>query len=162
MNQPKSIFAILVVQIVCAVILIGKILAGGLATPLTLASWIEIGAVFGLFLGVFLGAVHLRDSLARTEAAEDRLAALSGPFMDLVHSQFEEWSLTKAERDVAFCLLKGLSAAEIAGLRSTSEGTIKAQSNSIYRKAGVANRAQLVSLFIEDLILEDGVLQSQE
>ena len=47
------------------------------------------------------------------------------------------------------------SIAEIAALRETKDGTIKAQSNAIYRKSGVAGRAQLVSLFIEELMAED-------
>ena len=55
----------------------------------------------------------------------------------------------------ALLLIKGLSLAEIAALRETREGTIKAQSNAIYRKAEVAGRAQLVSLFIEDLMADD-------
>ena len=52
--------------------------------------------------------------------------------------------------------IKGMSTAEIAGLRQTSEGTVKAQTNAIYRKAGVSGRPQLLSLFIEDL-LGDGL-----
>ena len=44
---------------------------------------------------------------------------------------------------------------EIAGLRNTSEGTVKAQTNAIYRKAGVTGRPQLLSLFIEDLMRDD-------
>ena len=47
---------------------------------------------------------------------------------------------------------KGLSTAEIAQLRRTSEGTVKAQTAAIYRKAGVTGRPQLLSLFIEDLM----------
>jgi DNA-binding NarL/FixJ family response regulator len=45
-----------------------------------------------------------------------------------------------------------LSIAEIAQIRATREGTIKAQCAAIYRKAGVSGRAQLLSLFIEDLM----------
>lgn len=37
-------------------------------------------------------------------------------------------------------------------MRDTSEGTVKAQTYAIYRKAGVAGRPQLLSLFIEDLM----------
>ena len=37
-------------------------------------------------------------------------------------------------------------------MRGTSEGTVKAQSNAIYRKAGVTGRTQLLSLFLEDLM----------
>ena len=35
------------------------------------------------------------------------------------------------------------------------EGTVKAQTNAIYRKAGVSGRSQLLSLFIEDLMEPD-------
>jgi DNA-binding CsgD family transcriptional regulator len=72
--------------------------------------------------------------------------------MEVLEEKFSEWSLTPAERDVALFAIKGLSTAEIAGVRSTSEGTVKAQTNAIYRKAGVSGRPQLLSLFIEDLI----------
>jgi DNA-binding CsgD family transcriptional regulator len=53
---------------------------------------------------------------------------------------------------VALFAIKGMSTAEIAGLRRVSEGTVKAQTAAIYRKAGVSGRPQLLSLFIEDLL----------
>ena len=40
--------------------------------------------------------------------------------------------LTPAEADVALFAIKGLNTADIAGLRQTSEGTVKAQTNAIY------------------------------
>jgi DNA-binding NarL/FixJ family response regulator len=58
------------------------------------------------------------------------------------------------ERDVALFAIKGMTTAEIAQWRDTSEGTVKAQTNAIYRKAGVTGRPQLLSLFIEDLMDE--------
>ena len=68
---------------------------------------------------------------------------------------FIEWALTPAERDVALFAIKGMSTSEIATLRATSEGTVKAQTNAIYRKAGVSGRPQLLSLFIDDLMRDD-------
>ena len=44
--------------------------------------------------------------------------------------------------------------AKIAELRNTREGTVKAQLNAIYRKAGVSGRPQLISIFIEELMGE--------
>ncbi|MEM6372014.1 MAG: LuxR C-terminal-related transcriptional regulator [Pseudomonadota bacterium] len=76
--------------------------------------------------------------------------------MELLEDKFETWGLTSAERDVALFAIKGLSTQEIARARQTSEGTIKAQTNAIYRNAGVSGRSQLMSLFIDDLI--DGPL----
>ena len=49
-------------------------------------------------------------------------------------------------------LTKGLNTRDIAEMRGTSEGTVKAQTNAIYRKAGVTGRTQLLSTFIEDLM----------
>ena len=71
---------------------------------------------------------------------------------------FASWGLTPAEQDVALFAIKGLATAEIAVLRATSEGTVKAQTNAIYRKAGVTGRPQLLSLFIEDMMV-DPVMQ---
>ena len=59
---------------------------------------------------------------------------------------------------MALFAVKGLSTQEIAVLRSTSEGTVKAQTNAIYRKAGVSGRSQLLSVFIEDLMRDDTAL----
>jgi DNA-binding CsgD family transcriptional regulator len=83
---------------------------------------------------------------------ELRVQRASGLFTELLDERFGQWGLTPSERDVAWFALKGMSTAEIAALRGTSEGTVKAQSNAIYRKAGVNGRAQLLSLFIEDLM----------
>ncbi|NNF92563.1 MAG: helix-turn-helix transcriptional regulator, partial [Boseongicola sp.] len=66
-----------------------------------------------------------------------------------------EWALTPAERDVALFAIKGFSTQDIADLRGVSEGTIKAQTNAIYRKAGVSGRPQLLSLFIDDLVEDE-------
>jgi len=153
--HQRSIIAILVVQVFCGVFLIGKILLTPHEGQMDLGAWVEIAAAVGLFPGVFLGAILMRDTLARSEKAEERLAELSGAFMASVDKQFETWGLTSAERDVAFCLVQGLSTLDIAGLRNTSEGTVKAQMNAVYRKAKVANRAQLVSLFIDDLLADE-------
>lgn len=79
--------------------------------------------------------------------------------MNLLEERFAEWGLTPAEKDVALFAIKGLATPEIAALRSTSEGTVKAQTNAIYRKAGVTGRSQLLSLFIEDLMREDSGLR---
>ncbi|WP_372604953.1 helix-turn-helix transcriptional regulator, partial [Actibacterium sp.] len=118
---------------------------------------IEIGAAVGLLLGLLLGALALRRTMMVSERAHRQLRVASGAFMELLSERFDEWGLTPAERDVALFAIKGLSTQEIAGLRRTSEGTVKAQTNAIYRKAGVTGRPQLLSLFIEDL-MDDALL----
>lgn len=120
----------------------------------------EIGASVGLVLGLVVGGLMLRRALRERYHAEERLRRASGAFMDLLEERFAEWGLTPSEKDVALFAIKGMTTAEIANLRSTSEGTVKAQTNAIYRKAGVSGRPQLLSLFIDDLMREDGAVRA--
>ncbi len=91
--------------------------------------------------------------ISRTFLGRTRIVAESKDrIRELLEQRFGEWGLTPAERDVALFSIKGLSTGEIAALRATSEGTVKAQSNAIYRKAGVSGRPQLLSLFLEELM----------
>ena len=115
-----------------------------------------------LLLGLGLGAVLLARAMRGRTVAEERLRRASAAFMDLLEERFTEWGLTPAERDVALFAIKGMSTAEIGVLRATSEGTVKAQTNAIYRKAGVTGRPQLLSLFIEDLMREDALAATAE
>jgi len=144
-------------QVACAVFFISDILLGLLGIRTQPISWqtrelLEIGAALGLVMGIVLGGVALRRSHRRTAVVEAQLRVASGAFMDLLEERFVEWGLTPAERDVALFVVKGLSTAEIAALRQTSEGTVKAQTNAIYRKSGVSGRSQLVSHFVEELM----------
>jgi DNA-binding CsgD family transcriptional regulator len=160
--MPRAVIvAIFAIQALCAFFFVSDILSSLLglrSVPLAweLREWLEIGAALGLVLGLILGGFVLRRSFRDRARAEARLRRASGAFMDLLAERFDEWGLTPAERDVALFSIKGMSTGEIAGLRGTSEGTIKAQTNAIYRKAGVAGRPQLLSLFIDDLMRDDG------
>ncbi|WP_296423483.1 helix-turn-helix transcriptional regulator [Yoonia sp.] len=151
------VLAIVVVQVLCAVFFVAQILASVLG--LAPISWqfhelIELGAALGLLLGVLLGWMVLRKTMARNLHVEDQLRLASGAFRDVMEERFASWGLTPAEHDVALFAVKGMSTQEIAGLRQVSEGTIKAQTNAIYRKAGVAGRPQLLSLFIDELMVD--------
>jgi DNA-binding CsgD family transcriptional regulator len=151
---------ILAIQAVCAVFFVSDILSSVIGLRAQPVSWqlrelIEIGAAVGLMLGLILGALALRRVTREKDAAEAGLRRASGAFADLMQERFAGWGLTPAEKDVALFSIKGLSLSEIAMLRKTSEGTVKAQTNAIYRKAGVSGRPQLLSLFIEDLMRDD-------
>jgi DNA-binding CsgD family transcriptional regulator len=58
--------------------------------------------------------------------------------------------------------IKGFSTQDIADFRGVSEGTIKAQTNAIYRKAGVSGRSQLLNLFIDELVEDEPDAQSSQ
>lgn len=157
MNGRVALAIILAVQASCAVFFVWDILSSLLGLRAAPISWqarelLELGAAVGLLLGSVMGALALRRTLRERNLARESLRRASGAFMELLAERFADWGLTPAEQDVALFAIKGLSTAEIAGLRATSEGTVKAQTNAIYRKAGVTGRPQLLSLFIEDLI----------
>lgn len=112
----------------------------------------EILAAFGLVIGSVISGIAFWRANKRRERVESQLKAASGAFMELLTEKMLDWGLTPAEQDVALFAIKGFSTKEIAEMRETSEGTIKAQTNAIYRKAGVSGRPQLLSLFIDDLM----------
>jgi DNA-binding CsgD family transcriptional regulator len=81
------------------------------------------------------------------EASHAELADLGAA----IERQFEAWSLSPAEADVARLMLKGVPLRDIAELRHTSDSTIRQQAQAIYRKSGLAGRAELAAYFLESL-----------
>ena len=149
-------------QVLSAFFFVSDILSSVIGFDTEPISWemrelLEIGAVLGLVFGALLSVAVLGRMLKRQKRAEEQLRQVSGAFMELMEARFRDWGLTSAERDVALFAIKGLSTHEIAVLRGTAEGTVKAQTNAIYRKSGVNGRPQLLSLFIEDL-MDDAML----
>ena len=149
--------AVLFVQVVSAFFFISEILISVLGIPVAPYSWrlhelVEIGAGIGLLTGVLIGAYVLRAAWTRTMKAEEALRMARSAFREVTEERFADWELTPAERDVALFAIKGFSTQDMASLRGVSEGTIKAQTAAIYRKAGVSGRSQLLSLFIDELI----------
>tara|TARA_R110002124_G_C8633784_1_gene487581 strand:+ start:35 stop:529 length:495 start_codon:yes stop_codon:yes gene_type:complete len=113
---------------------------------------VQLVTILGMVLGAVLGIVVLKGMRGNMREVDNRMLVASGQFHELMVRHFDDWSLSPSERDVAILTLKGLSNAEIAEVRGKSIGTIKAQCNAIYQKAGVSGRTQLISFFIEELI----------
>ena len=97
----------------------------------------------------------LREDLARAVAVGEAWRAGNRAALDdlaaAIQEQFDAWSLTPAEGDIAGLLLKGVSLRDIAVLRRTSEATIRQQAQSVYRKSGLAGRRELAAYFLESL-----------
>lgn len=154
------LIAIVVVQAALSTLFIGLFFLDVTGIYVVALSWnarefLQILTIIALALGTVLGVVLLRAFTTQRRISEARLNAAAGAFNALMWQRFGEWGLTPAEADVAMFAVKGFSNEEIARLRGKSEGTIKAQSNSVFRKAGVSGRAQLVGLLIEDI--SDGI-----
>jgi DNA-binding CsgD family transcriptional regulator len=112
----------------------------------------EIGATFGLLLAIVFEVHILLRMLRRLAGLEQGLRVAAGALAQIMEEYFQDWGLTPSEQDIAAFTIKGFSIAEIAELRGSAEGTVKTHLHAIYRKAGVAGRAQLVSLLVEDLL----------
>lgn len=163
MRSTVALAAIFILQAFSAFFFVSDILSSSLSIAFAPVSWqmreyLEIFASFGLITGLVLGGLALRRAIKERNSAHEGLRRASTAFGALLQEKFTEWQLTPAERDVALFAVKGLSTQEISGLRATSEGTVKAQTNAIYRKAGVSGRSQLLSVFIEDLMRDDTAL----
>ncbi|MCB5199108.1 LuxR C-terminal-related transcriptional regulator [Loktanella sp. TSTF-M6] len=113
---------------------------------------VETLSVLGLCLSIAVTFREYLHLINRNRRIERELGAATGAFSQMMQENFAQWGLSPAERDVALMSVKGLSVSEIATLRETANGTVKAQCTAIYRKAGVSNRAELISVMIEDLI----------
>ena len=58
-------------------------------------------------------------------------------------------------------LLKGFSHKRIARHTETSERTVRQHSVAVYRKSGLAGRAELAGFFLEALLLPERVTTSE-
>ncbi|MEM7752225.1 MAG: helix-turn-helix transcriptional regulator [Pseudomonadota bacterium] len=160
MINRRVLIIVVALQVLCALFFVGEIAVSVFGLPIGPLDWtihelIEISAAFGLIVGSIIGGLALRDARKRSHAAEEALRHARSAFRDVLDLRFTAWDLTPAERDVALFAIKGFSLQDIAQLRGVSEGTVKAQTNAIYRKANVSGRAQLLSLFIDELIEDE-------
>ena len=100
-----------------------------------------------------------RMSAALTERAGERDAwraraeKLLRGLGEEIDAQLERWGLSPAEKETALLLLKGFGHKEIASVLEKSERTVRQQAIAVYRKSGLAGRAELAAFFLEDLLL---------
>lgn len=155
-TSPAALYALFGLQAFCAVFFSADAIADFLgydnAVGVRDTDSFEYVMAAALTLSVIYTGSQIRALVRRQRRIEEQLRAASGAFHELLDEHFDEWSLTPSERDVALLAIKGLSISEMAQIRETREGTIKTQCNAIYKKAGVASRTQLISLFVEELV----------
>jgi DNA-binding CsgD family transcriptional regulator len=97
-----------------------------------------------------LGAEAERHRADQARWKADAARALAG-LSSAIEAQFTAWDLTGAERATARGLLRGLSHRAIAGQDGRSERTVRQHAVAVYRKAGVAGRAELAAFFLSAL-----------
>ena len=154
--RPAILVPLIVVQSLCAIVFLGDIIGDVLVPDVGEDEGrhvvIEILATFGLIAAIFFEIRILRRLMQHKARLETALSDAQSAVFDVIEAQFDLWALSPAERDGATFLVKGLSTAEIADMRGSKEGTVKAQLNAIYRKSGCANRSEVMSQLIDTLM----------
>ena len=158
-NKSAMLWSLLIIQIVCTLFFLADALGDLIFADEILAGFshdiLEAMVVVAMALSIVFTITQIRRMLQRQRRMEDQIKIASGAFVAMLDQYFDTWKLTPAERDVALFLIKGMSFSDIAQMRNTREGTVKAQCNAIYNKADVTGRAQLLSFFIEELLSEE-------
>lgn len=155
-HAPWPLVALILFQALCTLVfgldILGDLQGQGIAGLLDPHLLPEFGAFVGLVIAILFEVRILRQLLRRAAVQAQALGVASGALAEVIEGYFLAWNLTPAEQDVATFTIKGYSIAEIASFRKSAEGTVKTHLNAIYRKAGIAGRAQLVSILVEDLM----------
>ncbi len=121
---------------------------------------LSLASVLYLWLGwtrARSGLRAARERLAEQALERDRWRARATRLLQglgaEIDAQFERWSLTPTEREVALLLLKGLGHKEAAAALGRSERTVRQHAVAVYRKSNLGGRAELAAFFLEDLLL---------
>lgn len=158
LNTPQerraiTLAALILVQAVCSAFFVGDVIAD--IKTFGREGWhisLESVATASLFGSTLLLMMELRQMLRRMDSMSRGIRAARGEMADLIDGFFDRWGLTPSERDVALLVLKGFDNEAIAGIRKVAAGTVRAQTARIYAKAGVEGRAQLFSVFMDELL----------
>ncbi len=161
-TRPTSAsLALLVIQFVCIVMFLVDILyevhiasvsdqGAAIMGPVHLVA--EGASLTLLLTGFGLAHMQLRQIRANVEEKMRQLGSLRGQFDSIIEERFGTWKLSAAESDIALLSLRGLKICEIARMRQTAEGTIKAQLSAVYRKSGIASRTELLAQFMDEFL----------
>ena len=153
-RRAMALAALILLQALCAMFFIGDVVIdlsqGDHLDDLHLI--LEAIAALALSAGVIYLMRELRDLINRMAAMELGIRAARGDMSDLIDTFFDQWRLTPSEREIALMVLKGIDNDSIAKMRGTAQSTVRAQCTRIYAKAQVDGRAQLLSIFMEELL----------
>ena len=155
-RRLRSAIAIVVLQALAALFFVidsitdVELSPGGILADF---SWLEVGIAMGSCSPESAWVPCLRASSSSKRASANRSSRVAqGALAEVISQRFAEWKLSGAETDVAMFSLKGCTIGEIARMRGSAEGTVRAQLSQVYAKAGVTSQPTLVALFIEELL----------
>ena len=150
---PRLITAMIAAQSICAIVFLADVVTDVVEGAGAVWGLVPEGlASLALFAGIGFEVLVLLRLLQRKASLERSVGLASSALQTVIEGHFDDWKLTASERDVAALMVKGLSIAEIAKVRGSAEGTVKAHLNGIYRKANARNRAEVLSHIMDTLI----------
>lgn len=145
--------AVICLQVVACVYFVADAMSDeGDPTASGASNWFEVVIALALLAGVTMGAAYIFRLIRKVRQRDAAITIARGALSRLLTQRFNEWALSAAESDVALFALKGCSIGEIARMRSSATGTVRAQLSQVYAKAGVSSQAMLMSLFLEELM----------
>lgn len=155
-DSPFLLLALIVVQSLCASFFLWDVLSDlrpdGLRALANIHIATEALAALALISAIAFELRSLMALLRRKAHLEETVSVASGALHEVIERQFDTWGLSPAEADVAMFTIKGFSLGEIAELRGSAAGTVKAQLSAVYRKAGVSGRGALLGIFVDELL----------
>ncbi len=86
------------------------------------------------------------------ENFQKKISHLTTEFLVNIDQQFNQWVFSRAEKEIALLLIKGLSMKEIADIRGSTESTVRQQASQIYKKSSLNGRMELSAFFLDDLL----------
>jgi DNA-binding CsgD family transcriptional regulator len=98
-------------------------------------------------------STELKKQHTVSQTTLEELASLKSELAEKVSAQLKIWSVSKAESEVAWLIIKGFSFSEIATIRKVTEKTVRRQATNIYKKSNTTNRAEFTAEFLSELVL---------
>lgn len=89
---------------------------------------------------------------AEQENFKKKISHLSSEFLLNIDEQFKKWGFSRAEKEIALLIIKGLAMKEIADIRGSTENTVRQQASQIYKKSSLNGRMELSAFFLDDLL----------
>ncbi len=114
---------------------------------------LEVIAFVGLSVALVAGVRYLLIIRVRLYGEEQRNYIFSQNLVEILNQQMDEWQMTASEQQIAWLIIKGYRFSEIAELRGVKESTTRLQATSIYSKAGVNSRSELVAEIFQTLLM---------
>jgi DNA-binding CsgD family transcriptional regulator len=117
--------------------------------------YFEFFAVSVLIYLLVAQSYEIYSANKKLNIANKKLIVLKQDLFSAINEQLNAWKLSKAEKEVAWLVLKGFSFSKVSELRGVSKKTVHQQISNVYKKSNSKNRHEFMSGFLEDFMNVD-------